>query len=81
MDYIDDKDRFYAYLFGNCSCVNAGQSLDERRLKYAIAKYLGANVQWARSLRDYRSNNFAKHFGYGSWESLFSIIKKEFRSD
>ena len=76
MRYIQDPIAFNRYLFANCHCVNAGQSQEERRLKYAIARTFGKSRPWAVALRDYRKTTFARFFGYSSWESLIKFIKE-----
>ena len=76
MEFIDDRGAFYKYLYHHCHCTNAGQSPEERRLKYAVARYFGKCWQDAQKLRDYRSTTFAKTFGYSSWKSLIESIKE-----
>lgn len=75
MRYIDDAVAFRKFLVDSCGCINAGQSSEERRFKYAIAIALGKNPSWARVLRDYRRSFFARYFGYSSWENLMKVIK------
>lgn len=75
MQYIYDPDTFKRYIYNYCHCINALQSPEERRLKYAIAKSCGKNAKIARVLRDYRNTQFAKVFGYSSLESMLKIIK------
>lgn len=75
MEYIQDKLAFYRYLYNHCSCINAIQSQEKRRFKYAIARYLGKSRKWANTLRDWRDNNFAKYFGYNSWQDLMNVIQ------
>jgi len=75
MDYINDRGSFYSFLYHHCGCINAGQSPEERRLKYAIARSFGKCRHDAQSLRDYRKTTFAKYFGYSSWESLINFVK------
>lgn len=77
MKFIDDKASYLNYIYRNCGCVNAGQSPEERRIKYKLAKNMGATRKWAITLRDWRLNNFAKHFGYSSWESMIKFLKGE----
>ena len=77
MDYINDRGAFYNYIYSHCHCINAGQSQEERRLKYAIARSFGKCCFDARALRDYRCTTFAKYFGYKSWNSLIDLIKGE----
>ena len=77
MEYIQDQNAFLKYIYQNCHCVNAGQSQEERRLKYAIARSFGKCVYDAQILRDYRRSAFAKYFGYSSWENLIKIINEE----
>ena len=76
MEYIQNKNAFYRYIYQNCHCVNAGQSLEERRFKYAIVRSFGKSRSEANRLRDWRSNNFAKHYGYSNWENLLKFIKE-----
>ena len=76
MQYIQDKSAFYNYIYNHCHCINAGQSLEERRLKYAIARSLGKSRQYASVLRDWRITNFAKFFGYSSWNELIKFVKE-----
>ena len=76
MEYITDKHAFNLYLYSNCHCVNAGQTSEERRLKYAIARSFGKSRLWAYALRDYNNNSFAKVFGYSNWKNLIKIIKE-----
>ena len=76
MKYIQDPVAFDKYLYHHCHCVNAGQSPEERRLKYAIARYFSKCVRDARVLRDYRTTTFAKFFGYSSWDSLIKTVKE-----
>lgn len=76
MQYIDDPVAFQKYLYENCHCINASQSSEERRLKYAIARYLGKSRSWAVVLRDWRNTNFAKFFGYSSWENLIKSMEE-----
>ena len=75
MEYIEDKAIFYKYLYQNCSCCNAGQSPEERKTKYKLARYFGYSSSGARKYRDWRLNCFAKHFGYSSWDSMIEILK------
>lgn len=76
MEFIDDRGAFLSYLYHHCHCVNAGQSPEKRRLKYAIARSMGKNWSWAMGLRDYRDANFAKYFGYSSWKNLINKVKE-----
>ena len=76
MQYIYNSADFKRYIYQNCHCVNAGQSAEERRLKYAIARSLGKSHSWSRVLRDYRKTNFAKVFGYSSWENLIKSMEE-----
>lgn len=76
LEFIDNKDAFYRYLYQNCHCVNAGQSQDKRRLKYAIVRSFGRSSLEASKYRDWRDNCFAKWFGYRDWQSLIKIIEK-----
>jgi len=75
MQFIDDKDVFYRYLYHNCHCCNAGQSKEERKTKYKLARYFGLNSYGAMKYRDWRPNCFAKHFGYSSWQSMINILE------
>lgn len=81
MRYIDDRSAFYRYLYENCHCVNAGQSKEFRRFKYKLARALGANRAWATRVKDWRKNNFAKYFGFSSYDSMMialeNLIKEE----
>ena len=77
MEFIDDSGAFLKYIYHHCHCVNAGQSQEERRLKYAIARHFGKCSYDARILRDYRISTFAKYFGYSSWKSLIIFVKEE----
>lgn len=77
MKFIDDKETYLKYIYHDCHCVNAGQSPEERRIKYSIAKYLGKSPKWARVLRDYYPNNFARYFGYKSWVDMIKMLKGE----
>lgn len=77
MEFIEDRGAFLNYIYHHCHCINAGQSQEERRLKYAIAKSFGKCVYDAQILRDYRTSTFARYFGYGSWESLIKFVKGE----
>ena len=77
MEFIDDRGAFLKYIYEHCHCINAGQSQEERRLKYAIARAMGKNADWARVLRNWRNTNFAKYFGYSSWESLINFVTGE----
>ena len=77
MEYINDRGAFYQYIYSHCGCINAGQTQEERRLKYAIARSFGKCRQDAQSLRDYRITTFTKYFGYSSWNSLIKFIKGE----
>ena len=77
MQFIFDYSAFLRYIYQNCHCINAGQSQEERRLKYAIAKSFGKSGNWARALRDYRCTTFAKYFGYSSWKSLINFVTGE----
>lgn len=77
MKYIDDKYAFYKYLAEHHHCINACQLQEERRLKYAIARYFGKSRSWSMVLRDWRNTNFAKFFGYSSFENLLNIVKGE----
>jgi len=74
MQFINDYSAYLKYLYENCHCINAGQSQEERRLKYAIARYLGKNPSWAGRLRDFRPSIFARFFGYSSWKNLMEVI-------
>lgn len=74
MEYIENKSTYYKYIYQNCHCCNAGQSPDERRLKYAIAISFGKCATDARKLRDWNKNPFAKFFGYSSWDSLIKSL-------
>ena len=76
MEYIQDNEAFTKYLYQNCHCCNAGQSKEERRLKYAIAKYLGKSTADARVFRDWNRNTFVKWFGYSSWDSYFTSLRR-----
>ena len=77
MEFIDDRGTFLVYIYSHCHCINAGQTQEERRLKYAIAKLFGKCCYDARKLRDYRTSTFARYFGYSSWKSLIKFIKGE----
>ncbi len=77
MQYIDDAMAFKKYIYEQCHCVNAGQTSEERRIKYAIARALGKDPNWSRVLRDYRRTALAKYFGYSSWKNLLDIIRSE----
>ena len=77
MEFIDDSGAFYKYLYEHCHCINAGQSQELRRLKYAIAKSFGKCAYDAQALRDYRASTFARYFGYSSWKNLISFVKGE----
>lgn len=70
MEFIKDKGAFYRYLYEECHCVNAYQTPEQRRMKYTLARGLGADSSWAMVLRDRRPNNFAKHFGFKRWADL-----------
>ena len=74
MLFIDDKESFYKYLYGNCHCANAGQSPDMRKLKYKLAKYFGCNRSHAQRYRDFMPNTFARRFGYNSWKNMVDIL-------
>jgi len=76
MEFIQDKSVFNNYLYHHCHCVNAGQSKEERKMKYKLARYFGLNSKGAHKYRDWRKSTFAKHFGYSSWESMIDILKK-----
>ena len=76
MQYIYDSADFRRYIFQNCHCVNAGQSAEERRLKYAIARSLGKSHLWSAVLRDWRYTSFAKFFGYSSWANLIKSMEE-----
>lgn len=78
--YIEDKEAFYRYLYRHCHCCNAGQSPELRRLKYALAKYFGKEVAYARQVRDYNNNPFAKCFGYPSWETMVKSLNLEVKN-
>ena len=75
MKYIDNPIAFKRYLYHDCHCINAGQTPEERRLKYAIARYFGKCRKDAIILRDYRKSTFSKFFGYSSWNSLYNTVK------
>ena len=77
MEFMDDRGAFLKYIYGHCHCINAGQSQEERRLKYAVARSFGKCWQDAQKLRDYRTSTFARYFGYSSWKSLISFIEGE----
>ena len=77
MEFIFDYPSYLRYLYQHCHCINAGQSPEERRLKYAIARSLGANAAWSRVVRDYRASTFARYFGYSSWKNLIEVIEGE----
>ena len=77
MEFIHDRGAFLDYIYQNCHCINAGQSQEERRLKYAIARSFGKCVYDAKILRDYRTSTFAKYFGYSSWKSLINFVTGE----
>ena len=77
MKFIQDKYTYYQYIYHHAGCVNAGQTKEERRLKYAIARFMGKSRNQSYALRDFRKNNFAKKFGYKNWNELIKNIKKE----
>ena len=79
--YIYEKTDFDKYLYENCHCCNAGQTLEERRLKYAIARYFGKNYYDSRILRDWNKQPFAKYFSYSSWNNLMEAISEEFKTN
>ena len=74
MEYIEDKAVFNRYLYEHCHCVNAGQSREERQMKYKLARYFGLNRNGAHKYCDWQKNTFAKHFGYSSWDSMIEIL-------
>ena len=76
MEYIQDKSAFNSYLYHNCHCINAFQTSKDRRLKYAIARSFGKDRTWAMALRDWRNTQFAKFFGYSSYENLIKSIEE-----
>ena len=76
MEYIDDPEAFRKYIYQKCHCINAGQTKEERRLKYAIVRSLGKSPSEASRLKDWRKTNVAKRFGYSSWKNLIEAIKE-----
>ena len=74
MDYITDKHAFNLYLYRHCHCVNAGQTLEERRNKYKICKLLGDSANNARRRMDWTYNHIAKVHGYTDYKIMVKII-------
>jgi len=79
MRYIEDKEVFYDYLYVHCHCCNAGQHPDDRRLKYAIARWFGCSSCDAMIYRDWNNRPFAKWFGFDSWDNLLSSLKTMYK--
>lgn len=77
MQFIDDKEVYYKYLYHHCHCVNAGQSKEERQMKYKLALYFGCSVEGARKYRDWNYNTFAKKFGFRSWDLMIKGLKND----
>lgn len=77
MIYNHDKESFYKYLYHHCGCANAGQSPQERRCKYALAKYFGKSVYDARIYRDWNREPFARKFGFSSWKTMLKLLNME----
>ena len=75
MEFIQDRGAFNNYLYQHCHCVNAGQSKEERRMKYKLARALGCSRLQAKRYCDWRYNNFAKRFGYTSWVSMIESLE------
>lgn len=76
MQYIEDYSAFLKYIYQHCHCINAGQSKEERRLKYAIVRALGKDYLCARALRDWTKPHLAQFFGYSSYENLLEAVKE-----
>ena len=76
MEFIQDRGAFNNYLYQHCHCINAGQSKEERKMKYKLALYFSGSWEIAQKFRDWSPNCFAKHFGYKSWESMIKILKR-----
>ena len=57
--------------------VNLRQTNEERRLKYHLARTLGANVSWAQRYRDWRWNKIARRFGYASFEAMKEALAND----
>ena len=76
MNYIYDTVDFKRYLYYHCHCTNAGQSKEERRGKYKLARYFGKSSYDAQRLKDWNKNPFAKYFGYSSWKIMLGILDK-----
>ena len=76
MEYIQDPVAFKKFLYYDCHCVNAGQSLEERRLKYAVVRSLGESRSTANRLRDWRKSTIARRFSFPDWNSLINFVKE-----
>ena len=50
--------------------INLYQTPEQRRLKYYLARALGATCYTAQRLRDWRWNTIARYFGYKSFKEL-----------
>ena len=70
---------FGRYLYQHCHCCNAGQSKEERKSKYRLARYFGKGCIDSQKLRDWNKNPFAKWFGYSSWDNMIEILQIEVR--
>uniref|UniRef100_A0A6H2A5C4 Uncharacterized protein n=1 Tax=viral metagenome TaxID=1070528 RepID=A0A6H2A5C4_9ZZZZ len=54
--------------------VNLRQTNEERRLKYALVRAMGANVAWANVYRDWRWNKIARRYGYRDINHMRGIL-------
>ena len=76
MQFIYDKTDFNRYLYRHCHCCNAGQSKEERKMKYRLVLFFGKDSDYARKYRDWNRQPFAKKFGYSSWENMLKILEE-----
>lgn len=74
MEFINNRTEFYRYLYHHCHCCNAGQSNEERRKKYQLARYLGQDSKGASKYRNWYKQTFAKRFGYSSWDDMLKSL-------
>lgn len=57
--------------------VNLRQTNGERRLKYTLAKSLGANYAWRSVYRDWRWNKIARRFGYYDFKTMKEALEDD----
>lgn len=56
--------------------VNLRQTPEERRLKYFLARHLGAGWWEAQRMRDWRWNKIARRYGYEDFDHLKRVLDK-----